>query len=117
MIEKPSQATIWSQFNMWSLTNVDSVPFLTCLPVLGNAPWCSETRTFMSVSFTVIGSCAAFAHKFIDKIRLQDFRNTVFKSKIVIASVTCLQSDFKLTKFQALNKSVQSLLVILKMFH
>ena len=35
MIEKSSQATLWSQSSMWSLTDVDNVP-LTRLPVLGD---------------------------------------------------------------------------------
>ena len=50
---------------MWSLIDVVNVP-LTRLPVLGDTPYCSETRTFMSVGLTVIGSCAASALKFID---------------------------------------------------
>ena len=93
MIEKSSQATLWSQSSMWSLTDVDNVP-LTRLLVLGDTPWCSETS----------------ALKFIDKVRLQDFRNTIFKSKIILESVTCLKNDFKFTKFQTFtNTSVQSL--------
>ena len=108
MIEKSSQATVWLQFNMWSLTDVYNVP-LTRLPVLGDTPWCSEIRTFMSVSFTVIGSSAASALKFIDKVGLQGFRNAVFKSKIIHESVTCLKNDFKFTKFQTFTSaSVQS---------
>ena len=58
MIEKSSQATVWSQSNMWSLTDVDNIP-LTRLHVLGDAPWCSETQIFMSVGFTIIGNCVA----------------------------------------------------------
>ena len=38
----------------------------------------------MSVSFTVIGSCVASRLKFIDKVRLKDFRNTIFKSKSLL---------------------------------
>ena len=67
MIEKSSLPTVSPQFNMWSLADVDNIP-LTCLPVLGDTPWCSETRTFMSVSFTVIGNCAASTITFIEKI-------------------------------------------------
>ena len=65
----------------------------------------------MSVGFTVIGSCAASALKFINKVRLLSFMNTIFKSKIIIEFATCLnKNDFKLTKFQAFtNTFVQSL--------
>ena len=64
----------------------------------------------MSVGFTVIGSCVASAFKFIDKVRLKGFRNTILKSKIILESVTGSKNDFKLTKFQAFtNTSVQSL--------
>ena len=60
----------------------------------------------MPVGFTVIGSCAASALKFIDKVRL----STIFKSKIILESVTSLKNDLKLTKFQSFtNTSVQSL--------
>ena len=45
MIEKSSQATVWLEFNMWSLTDVDNVP-LTRLPVLGDTPWCSVKDSF-----------------------------------------------------------------------
>ena len=70
MTEKSFQATVWSQFNMWSLTDVDDVP-LTRLPVLGDIPCCSERNAnHMSVSFIVIGNCAASALKFIDKVGL-----------------------------------------------
>ena len=37
MIEKSSQATAWSQFNMWPLIDLDGVP-LNRLPVLGDKP-------------------------------------------------------------------------------
>ena len=64
----------------------------------------------MSVGFTVIGSCVASALKFIDRVRLKGFRNTILKSKIILESVTGSKNDFKLTKFQAFtNTSVQSL--------
>ena len=64
----------------------------------------------MSVGFIVIGSSAASALKFIDKVRLSGFRNTIFKFKIILESVTCFKNDFKLTKFQTFtNTSVQSL--------
>ena len=46
MTEKPSQATIWSQSNMWSLTYVDNI-LLTRLPVLGDTRWYCETRNFV----------------------------------------------------------------------
>ena len=109
MIEKSSQATVWLQFNMWSLTDVDNIP-LTHLPVLGDTPWCCEIRTFICLSFTIIGSCAASTLKFLDKVGLQGFRNAVFKSKIIHESVTCLKNDFKFAKFQMFtNTSVQSL--------
>ena len=64
----------------------------------------------MSVDFTVIGSYAASALKFIDKVRLQGFRNKIFKSKIILESVTCFKNDFKLAKIQTFaNTSLQSL--------
>ena len=64
----------------------------------------------MPGGFTVIGSCAASALKFTDKVRMEGFRNTIFKSKIVLESATCLKNDSKLPKFQAFtNRSVQSL--------
>ena len=68
MIEKSSQATLWSHSSMWSLTDVNNVP-LTPLPVLGDTSSCSE-NLHMSVGFAVIGSCAASALKSIDKVRL-----------------------------------------------
>ena len=64
----------------------------------------------MSVGFIKIGNCAAPALKFIDKVRLPGFKNTIFRSKIIFESVTCLKNDFKFTKFQTFtNTSVQSL--------
>ena len=64
----------------------------------------------MSVRFTIIGSTTASALTFIDIVGLQGFRNTIFKSKMIYSSVTCLMNDFKFTKFQTYtNKSVQSL--------
>ena len=64
----------------------------------------------MSVRFTIIGTCTASALTFIDIVGLQGFRNTIFKFKIILESVTCLMNDFKFTKFQTFtNKSVQSI--------
>ena len=73
---------------MWSLTDVDKVP-LTCLPVLGEASWYSETNCHMSVSLPIVGSYAASAFKFINKIGLQSFRNTIFKSAIIFTCLKC----------------------------
>ena len=56
MIEKSSQATVWLQFNMWSLTDVDNVP-LTRLPVLGDTPWCSEIKGFQFKGLSIAKNC------------------------------------------------------------
>ena len=63
----------------------------------------------MSVDSTVIGSYAASALKFIDKVRLQGFRNKIFKSKIILESVTCLKNDSKFAKLETfINISVKT---------
>ena len=41
---------MWFQSSMWSLTEVDKVPF-KCLPVWGDTPWYSEIRTFVCLCF------------------------------------------------------------------
>ena len=38
--------TIWSQFDLWSLTDIDNVP-LTRLPIIEDTPWCSEIQIFI----------------------------------------------------------------------
>ena len=55
---------------------------------------------YISVGFTVIGSCAASELKFIEKVRLQGFRNTIFKSEIILESVTCLKIIWSLQNFK-----------------
>ena len=64
----------------------------------------------MSVGLTITESCAVSTLKFIDKVKLQGFRNMIFESKTILESVTCLKNDFNYTKFKMLtNTSVQSL--------
>ena len=66
---KSSQATMWLQSSMWSLTEIDNVPF-KCLPVRGDTPWCFQTLTFMCLKvFPNIWSIAVSALKIIDLAR------------------------------------------------
>ena len=60
----------------------------------------------MSVSFNVIGSYVAFTLKFIDKVCLQGFRNTLFTSKIITESLACLKNVLNLQSFKCLPLSV-----------
>ena len=45
----------------------------------------------MFVGFSIIGSCVLFALRFIIKVGLHSFRNTLFKSEIISKPVTCLK--------------------------
>ena len=64
-----SQATMWLQSSMWSLTEIDNVP-LKCLPVRGDTPCCFQTLTFMCLKvFPNIWSMAVSALKIIDLAR------------------------------------------------
>ena len=58
----------------------------------------------MSVGFTIIGTCVASALKLIRKVRLQGFRNMIFKCN---NPVTCLKNDFKFTKFQCYHETTR----------
>ena len=58
----------------------------------------------MSVGFTIIGTCVASTLKLIRKVRLQGFRNMIFKCN---NPVTCLKNDFKFTKFQCYHETTR----------
>ena len=45
--------------------------------------------------FPVVGSCVASALKFINKVGLQSFRNSIFKSGIIVGN-----TNFSLQKIQ-----------------
>ena len=44
--------------------------------------------------FPVVGSCVASALKFINKVGLQSFRNTIFKSGIIFEPANCWKYEF-----------------------
>lgn len=79
--------------NIWSLTGKHPVT-LTHLPVLG------DPNCHMLVGFALLRSCAASTMKFIYKVRLDEVRNMILKSKKILKSVTCLKYDSQFGKFQ-----------------
>ena len=76
-----------------------------------------QIATFITNYDVAIGSCAASALKFIDKVRLYGFRNMIFKSKIFLESVTFLKNALSLQNFKRLLIHLLSLfLLVLEIF-